>query len=114
MILCGGTGTRLREETESRPKPMVQIGGRPILWHIMKHYARHEFQDFVLCLGYKGHLIKDYFLNYDRLHADIRVSLGGNSVPEGLFGLAIIASLISLPSVVHGAAKPSSRDQSGL
>ena len=54
MILCGGLGTRLREETEYRPKPMVEIGGRPILWHIMKIYAAHGFTEFVLCLGYKG------------------------------------------------------------
>src|SRR5450759_5461003 len=63
VILCGGLGTRLREETEFRPKPMVEIGGRPILWHIMKMYAHHGFRDFVLCLGYRGNIIKEYFLN---------------------------------------------------
>ena len=62
-------GTRLREETEFRPKPMVEIGGRPILWHIMKIYAHHGFHEFVLCLGYKGEMIKDYFLNYARCAA---------------------------------------------
>ena len=58
VILCGGMGTRLREETEFRPKPMVKIGRKPILWHIMKHYANHGFNQFVLCLGYKGDVIK--------------------------------------------------------
>jgi glucose-1-phosphate cytidylyltransferase len=70
VILCGGLGTRLREETEFRPKPMVEIGGRPILWHIMKMYAHHGFRDFVLCLGYRGNLIKDYFLNYEAGHLE--------------------------------------------
>ena len=64
VILAGGLGTQLREETEYRPKPMVQIGMRPILWHIMKIYDHYGFHDFVICLGYKGTLIKDYFLNY--------------------------------------------------
>ena len=60
VILCGGQGTRLREETEFRPKPMVEIGGRPILWHIMKRYASYGLNEFVLCLGYRGNMIKDY------------------------------------------------------
>ncbi len=64
VILCGGMGTRLREETEYKPKPLVEIGGKPILWHIMKHYAHYGFRDFILCLGYKGEMIKEYFLNY--------------------------------------------------
>jgi hypothetical protein len=64
VILCGGKGTRLREETEYRPKPMVPIGNRPILWHIMKLYAAHGFKEFILCLGYKGDMIKDFFRNY--------------------------------------------------
>jgi len=76
MILCGGMGTRLREETEVRPKPMVEIGGRPILWHIMKFYSSHGFKEFILCLGYKGHVIKDYFLNYKAYSADLTVRLG--------------------------------------
>jgi len=76
MILCGGLGTRLREETEYRPKPMVEIGGRPILWHIMKIYAAHGFKEFVLCLGYKGAMIKDYFLNYETLNNDFTLTLG--------------------------------------
>jgi glucose-1-phosphate cytidylyltransferase len=76
LILCGGMGTRLREETEYRPKPMVEIGGRPILWHIMKCYAAHGFTDFVVCLGYKGEMIKEYFLNYEAMNNDFTVELG--------------------------------------
>lgn len=76
VILCGGKGTRLREETEYRPKPMVPIGPRPILWHIMKTYAHHGHKDFVLCLGYKGDLIKDYFRNYLWNSSDATLSLG--------------------------------------
>lgn len=76
VILCGGKGTRLREETEYRPKPMVPIGDRPILWHIMKIYAAHGFKDFILCLGYKGELIKDYFRNYLWMTSDVTLSLG--------------------------------------
>lgn len=76
VILCGGQGTRLREETEYRPKPLVEVGGRPILWHIMKTYAHHGFREFVLCLGYRGSMIKDYFLNYEAMNNDFTVSLG--------------------------------------
>lgn len=76
VILCGGQGTRLREETEVRPKPMVEIGGFPILWHIMKIYAAYGLTDFVLCLGYKGHLIKDYFYNYELRTNDCTLRLG--------------------------------------
>jgi len=76
MILCGGQGTRLREHTELRPKPMVEIGGKPILWHIMKLYAFHGITDFILCLGYKAHVIKEYFLNYKAMNSDFTVRLG--------------------------------------
>lgn len=76
VILCGGLGTRLREETEFRPKPMVPVGNRPILWHIMKTYAHHGHKDFILCLGYKGEVIKDYFLNYKWNTSDVRLNLG--------------------------------------
>lgn len=76
VILCGGFGTRLREETEYRPKPMVPIGGRPILWHIMDRYAAYGFQEFVLCLGYKGEMIKDYFLHYRTETSDFTLKLG--------------------------------------
>lgn len=76
VILCGGKGTRLREETEFRPKPMIEIGGRPILWHIMKIYAFYGFTDFVLCIGYKGEVIKNYFLNYEAMNSDFTICLG--------------------------------------
>ncbi len=76
LILCGGQGTRLREETEFRPKPMVDIGGKPILWHIMKNYAHHGFCEFVLCLGYRGQDIKEYFLNYEAMNNDFTINLG--------------------------------------
>jgi len=80
IILCGGLGTRLREETEFKPKPMVAIGGRPILWHIMKHYRHYGVRNFVLCLGYKGDAIRDYFLNYPRYNSDFAVNLATGDV----------------------------------
>lgn len=80
FVLCGGLGTRLREETELRPKPMVPVGGRPILWHIMRSYARHGFRRFVLCLGYKAEVIKAYFLNYAQLSSDFTVELRTNAL----------------------------------
>src|SRR5205085_11494726 len=76
VILCGGKGTRLREETEFRPKPMVPIGSQPILWHIMKYYASFGHKEFILCLGYKGEMIKDYFRNYLWQTCYISLSLG--------------------------------------
>lgn len=76
VILCGGLGTRLREETEFRPKPMVKIGTKPILWHIMKLYAHYGFKDFVLCLGYKGEIIKEYFYHYEMYNSDFSIYLG--------------------------------------
>lgn len=76
LLLCGGMGTRLREETEYRPKPLVDIGGKPILWHIMKLYAHHGFREFVVCLGYKGHMIKEYFLAYEAMNNDFTLRLG--------------------------------------
>ena len=79
VILCGGKGTRLREETEYRPKPLVEVGGRPILWHIMKSYAHYGFNDFVLCLGYRGNMIKEYFLNYEAMNNDFTICLGQKS-----------------------------------
>ncbi|MFY9659590.1 MAG: glucose-1-phosphate cytidylyltransferase [Terriglobales bacterium] len=82
VMLCGGLGTRLREETEYRPKPMVEIGGRPILWHIMKLYAHNGFTDFVFCLGYRGNMIKEYFLNYEAMNNDFSLCLGRNSKIE--------------------------------
>lgn len=82
VILCGGQGTRLREETNVRPKPMVEIGSHPILWHIMKIYSSFGLNDFVLCLGYKGHIIKDYFINFKFRINDCTVHTGINSEIE--------------------------------
>jgi glucose-1-phosphate cytidylyltransferase len=76
VILAGGLGTRLSEETEVKPKPMVEIGGQPILWHIMKHYAHHGFKEFAVALGYKSEVIKRYFLDYARLQSSFTVHLG--------------------------------------
>ena len=76
VILCGGLGTRLREETEFKPKPMVKIGSHPIIWHIMHIYAHQGFKDFVLALGYKGEMIKDYFCHYELMNNDVMLTLG--------------------------------------
>lgn len=76
VILCGGLGTRLREETEYRPKPMVNIGNRPILWHIMKIFAHYGHKDFILSLGYKGEMIKEYFYHYELMNNDVTLELG--------------------------------------
>jgi glucose-1-phosphate cytidylyltransferase len=81
-ILCGGKGTRLKEETEFRPKPMVMMGDRPMIWHVMKIYAHYGFRDFMLCLGYKGEMIREYFFNYDLNHSDVLLSLGNKQVTK--------------------------------
>ncbi|MGV0715206.1 glucose-1-phosphate cytidylyltransferase [Mycolicibacterium sp. XJ662] len=80
VILAGGKGTRLTEETVARPKPMVEIGGRPILWHILKHYSRHGINDFVVCCGYKGYMIKEYFANYFLHMSDVTFDLSVNKM----------------------------------
>ena len=80
VILAGGLGTRLMEETESRPKPMVEIGGKPVLWHIMKIYEKFGFNDFVICLGYKATFIKEYFFNYYLHNSDVTIELAKNSI----------------------------------
>ncbi|GAA0731501.1 MULTISPECIES: glucose-1-phosphate cytidylyltransferase [Sphingomonas] len=80
VILAGGLGTRLGEETSVRPKPMVEVGGMPILWHIMKIYSSHGINDFVICLGYKGYMIKEYFANYFLHTADVTLDLSKNSM----------------------------------
>src|SRR5689334_1380452 len=80
VILAGGLGTRLSEETQVRPKPMVEIGGKPILWHIMKAYTCHGFREFIICLGFKGYVIKEYFINYCLHQSDITVNVGTNAI----------------------------------
>jgi len=82
VILAGGFGTRISEETESRPKPMVEIGGKPILWHIMKIYSAHGINDFIVCLGYRGYIIKEYFANYFLHMSDVTIDLANNSTME--------------------------------
>ncbi len=80
VIFAGGLGTRISEETDIRPKPMVEIGGKPVLWHIMKIYSHYGFNDFVICLGYKGYVIKEYFMNYFLHNADITLDLSNNKM----------------------------------
>ncbi|MCP4649279.1 MAG: glucose-1-phosphate cytidylyltransferase [PVC group bacterium] len=80
VILAGGFGTRLSEETNVKPKPMIEIGGRPILWHIMKIYSAHGFNEFIVCLGYKGYVIKEYFANYFLHQSDVTIDVAKNSV----------------------------------
>ena len=80
VIFAGGLGTRISEETDTRPKPMVEIGGKPILWHIMKMYSSYGFNDFVICLGYKGYVIKEYFMNYFLHNSDISIDLADNKM----------------------------------
>src|SRR5579863_8527494 len=80
IILAGGLGTRLAEETDVRPKPMVEIGGKPILWHVMKIYSHFGFNEFVICLGYKGYLVKEYFANYFLHQSDVTIDLSTNQM----------------------------------
>jgi glucose-1-phosphate cytidylyltransferase len=80
VILAGGLGTRLREETDYRPKPMVEIGGKPVLWHIMKIYSSHGLNDFIICLGYKGYMIKEYFANYFLHMSDVTFDMAKNKM----------------------------------
>ncbi len=93
VILAGGYGTRLAEETDLRPKPMVEIGGRPILWHIMKHYSHHGFREFIIALGYKGDVIKRYFFEYHTLHSDLTVHVESGKV--------VLESHVQEPWTVH-------------
>ncbi len=84
VILAGGFGTRLSEETSVKPKPMVEIGGEPILWHIMNIYSYHGFNEFIICLGYKGNVIKDYFVNYYNMHSDLKIDLSTGHIETRL------------------------------
>jgi glucose-1-phosphate cytidylyltransferase len=114
MILCGGQGTRLREETEYRPKPLVDIGGRPILWHIMKTYAHYGFHEFVLCLGYRGNMIKEYFLQYEAMNNDFTICLGHQDKIDfheshEEQGLSVTLAETGLPTMTGGRIKRASR-----
>ena len=80
VILAGGLGTRISEETHLKPKPMVEIGGRPILWHVLKIYSAHGINDFVICAGYKGYIIKEYFANYFLHMSDVTFDMTGNTM----------------------------------
>jgi len=80
VVLAGGLGTRIAEESSLRPKPMIEIGGRPILWHILKTYAHHGFCDFIICLGYKGYMIKEYFMNFFLHHSDVTIDTAANKI----------------------------------
>jgi glucose-1-phosphate cytidylyltransferase len=80
VILAGGFGTRISEETHLRPKPMIEVGGRPLLWHLMKHYSSHGINEFIICCGYKGYMIKEYFSNYFLHSADVTFSLATNEI----------------------------------
>ena len=79
VIFAGGLGTRISEESHLKPKPMIEIGGKPILWHIIKMYESHGFNDFIICLGYKSYVIKEYFMNYYLHNADVSINLKDNS-----------------------------------
>mgnify|MGYP003902437975 CR=1 FL=1 len=85
VILAGGLGTRLSEETDIKPKPMVEVGGKPILWHIMKNLSEQGISDFVICTGYKGFAIKEYFLNYDAQQSDLHITLGSSPKTQALY-----------------------------
>jgi len=80
VIFAGGLGTRISEETDARPKPIIEIGGKPMLWHIMKVYSHYGFNDFIVCLGYKGYIIKEYFMNYFLHNSDITIDVASNSM----------------------------------
>ena len=84
LILAGGLGTRLEEETHLKPKPLIEVGGKPLLWHIMKSYSVHGINDFVICLGYKGYMIKEYFNNYFLHSSDVTIDIKNNKM-ERLF-----------------------------
>lgn len=104
VILAGGLGTRLREETEFRPKPMVELGGRPLLWHIMKNFAFHGIQEFVVCTGYRGDMIKRYFLDYEALSNDFTIHLGNKH--EKTYHGAHLESQWTVTVVDTGAETP--------
>ena len=103
VILAGGLGTRLAEETVVRPKPMVEIGGRPIIWHIMKIYSAHGFNEFIICLGYKGYVIKEYFANYFLHMSDVTFHLAENRIDVPLLGKDYGSRKLSSNSLTIGS-----------
>ncbi len=111
VILAGGLGTRISEETAVRPKPMVEISGRPILWHIMKTYSAHGLHDFIICLGYKGYVIKEYFANYFLHMSDVTFDMGSNKMAvhennaEPWRATRSAQRASKRDSVVHGAVR---------
>jgi glucose-1-phosphate cytidylyltransferase len=94
VILAGGLGTRISEETNTKPKPMIEIGGKPILWHILKTYSHYGINDFIICCGYKGYVIKEYFSNYFLHTSDI--TFGGNLIITGNLTLSGASSVLNL------------------
>ena len=108
LILAGGLGSRIAEETENKPKPMIEIGGKPILWHIMKIYSSHGINDFVICCGYKGYVIKEYFKNYFIHMSDVTFSLKENK------SLALKRLAFSKKFAIEQEAKKSSDLQVAL
>ena len=106
VILAGGHGTRFAEETEIRPKPMIEIGGRPILWHIMKIYVHHGVTDFIICLGYKGYMIKEYFANYVLHNSDVTIDACSNKITyHGPFAEPWTVTLVDTRACVDGTRR---------
>ena len=115
IILAGGLGTRLSEETSLRPKPMVEVGGRPILWHIMKTYSHYGINDFIVCLGYKGYLIKEYFSNYYLHASDVTIDILNNKMEMQFFfslQISIGFTEVEIPFSMTGRSKGTDRNLS--
>ena len=108
VILCGGQGTRMREETEFRPKALVEIGGRPVLWHLMRHYYHFGYRRFILCLGYRGSMIKEYFLRYRWMNEDFTLRFEANQ-PKLRPAIRSSRPTEALRRVRRSASRPGSR-----
>ena len=103
VILAGGMGTRISEESVARPKPMIEIGGKPILWHIMKIYSSHGINDFVICLGYKGYVIKEYFSNYFLHQSNVTFDLRAGDLTAGELDVALVGGTHPDPDALAAA-----------
>ena len=101
VILAGGLGTRISEETVHKPKPMIEIGGKPILWHIMKTYSHHGINDFIICCGYKGYVIKEYFANYFLHMSDVTFDMQNNKMENYETGVKIFVRTIPNSYMQH-------------